>query len=267
MPLPINHNNPTIMHVDLNSCFATIEQQANPLLRGKPVVVAAYNSPNGCVVAPSIEAKQYGIKTGMYLWEAKILYPKVIVRTPDPPKYRAVHLQFRNIFKDYSPDVSPESIDEAVIDFTDTYALYNRTLPDIGPEIKRRFREEIGEWMTCSIGISTNRFLAKLAASLKKPDGLETIDHTNVESVYKNVSLLDLNGINTRYAARLNANGIFTPMEFYQASLETLKKQVFQSIVGYYWYLRLRGYEIDQVDFGCKSFGNTVVRPKSWTLS
>jgi DNA polymerase-4 len=262
MALPLNHNQPFIMHVDLNSCFATIEQQANPLLRGKPIVVAAYNSPNGCVVAPSIEAKRFGIKTGMTVRDAKLLYPPVIVRTPDPPKYRAVHLQFRNIFKDYSPAVSPKSIDEAVIDFTDTSALYNRSLTDIGREIKRRFRKEIGEWMVCSIGISTNRFLAKLAASLKKPDGLTTIDHTNVEAVYQHVSLLDLNGINTRNEARLNACGIFTPMEFYQASLETLKKQVFQSIVGYYWYLRLRGYEIDEVDFSRKSFGNTYALGK-----
>src|SRR5918999_399608 len=262
MPLPLNHNQPLIMHVDLNSCFATIEQQANPLLRGKPIVVAAYNSPKETVIAPSIEAKQYGIKTGMQVWEAKLLYPPVIVRTPDPAKYRAVHLKFRNIFKDYSPDVSPKSIDEAVIDFTDTYALYNRSLMDIGQEIKRRFRNEIGEWMVCSIGISTNRFLAKLAAFLKKPDGLETIDHTNVLSVYKQVSLLDLNGINTRNEARLNAAGIFTPMEFYAASVDTLKKQVFQSINGYYWYLRLRGYEIDQVDFARKSFGNTYALGK-----
>jgi DNA polymerase-4 len=85
------------MHVDLNSCFATIEQQANPLLRGKPMVVAAYDSPNGCVVAPSIEAKRYGIKTGMTVRDARLLYPRVIVRTPDPSKYRYVHLKFRNI--------------------------------------------------------------------------------------------------------------------------------------------------------------------------
>jgi DNA polymerase IV len=236
MALPINRNQPRIMQVDLNSCFATIEQQANPLLRGKPLVVAAYNSPKGTVVAPSIEAKQYGIKTGMQVWEAKLLHPKVIVRPPDPPKYRAVHLLFRKIFTDYSPDVSPKSIDEAVIDFSDTYALYNRTLPDIGREIKRRFREEIGEWMQCSIGIGTNRFLAKLAASLQKPDGLTVIDHTNVLSVYERVSLLDLNGINTKNQARLNTAGIFTPLEFFQASVDTLKKQVFQSIAGYYWY-------------------------------
>jgi DNA polymerase-4 len=116
--------------------------------------------------------------------------------------------------------------------------------------------------MTCSIGIGTNRFLAKLAASLKKPDGLTTIDHTNVLSVYQAVSLLDLNGINTRYQARLNANGIFTPMEFYGASLDTLKQQVFRSILGHYWFLRLRGYEIDQVDFARKSFGNTYALGK-----
>jgi DNA polymerase-4 len=262
MPLPINRNQPLVMHVDLNSCFATIEQQANPLLRGKPIVVAAYNSPKGTVVAPSIEAKRFGIKTGMRVMDAKLLYPSVIVRTPDPPKYRAVHVQFKKIFQDYSPDVTPKSIDEAVIDFTDTSALYNRSLVDIGQEIKRRFRKEIGEWMVCSIGISTNRFLAKVAASLKKPDGLTTIDYSSVLAVYQHLSLLDLPGINTRYQARLNVSGIFTPMEFYEASVDTLKKQVFQSINGYYWYLRLRGYEIDQVDFGRKSFGNTYALGK-----
>jgi DNA polymerase IV len=252
MALPVNHNQPRIMHVDLNSCFATIEQQANPRLRGKPMVVAADNSANGCVVAPSIEAKRFGIKTGMSVRDAKLLYPGVIVRTPDPPKYRAVHLLFRKIFKDYSPSVTPKSIDEAVIDFTETYALFNRSLTDIGQEIKRRFRKEIGEWMVCSIGIGTNRFLAKLAASLHKPDGLDVIDHANVFDVYKTVKLLDLSGINTRFQARLNASGIFTPMEFFHASLETLKTQVFRSILGYYWYLRLRGYEIVLfVEFRC----------------
>ena len=79
---------------------------------------------------------------------------------------------FRRIFRDYSPAVTPKSIDEAVIDLTDTLCLFKGSVVDIGKEIKRRFRTEIGEWMRCSIGISTNRFLAKLAASLHKPDGL-----------------------------------------------------------------------------------------------
>src|SRR3954453_18609223 len=82
-----------------------------------------------------------------------------------------------------------------------------------GKEIKRPFRTEIGEWMSCSIGVGSNRFLAKQAASLHKPDGLDVIDHTNVLEMYRHLSLLDLSGINTRYQARLNAYGIFTPMK------------------------------------------------------
>jgi DNA polymerase-4 len=262
MALELNHNPATIMHVDLNSAFCTVEQQANPLLRGKAVVVAAYNSPNGCVVSPSIEAKQYGIKTGMTVRDAKLLYPRVVVLTPDPAKYRAVHLMFCKIFRDYSPDVTPKSIDEAVIDLTDTLCLFKGTVVDIGLEIKKRFKREIGEWMRCSIGVGTNRFLAKLAASLHKPDGLDVIDFTNVRDVYQHATLLDLSGINTRFQARLNAYGIFTPMEFYAASLQTLKMQVFRSICGYYWYLRLRGWEIDAVDFQRKGFGNSYALQK-----
>jgi DNA polymerase-4 len=139
----------------------------------------------------------------------------VIVRTPDPSKYRAVHLKFRRIFCDYSPDVTPKSIDEAVINLTDTLGLFKGTVIDIGNKIKKRFRKEIGEWTQCSIGVSTNRFLAKLAASLHKPDGLDIIDHNNVLDIYQRVTLLDLIGINTRFQARLNArpskNAVFGP--------------------------------------------------------
>jgi DNA polymerase-4 len=110
--------------------------------------------------------------------------------------------------------------------------------------------------MSCSTEVGTNRFLAKLAASLHKPDGLDVIDYTNVLQVYRQVKLLDLSGINTRYQARLNAYRIFTPEEFSKAPLPLLWKQVFRSINGYYWYLRLRGYEIDAIDFKRKSFGN-----------
>jgi len=250
------------MHVDLNSAFSTVEQQANPFLRGKPLVVAAYDGPNGCVVAPSIKAKQYGIKTGMTVRDAKLLCPTVLVRKPNPDFYRAVHLQFRRIFRDYSPDVTPKSIDEAAIDLTDTLCLFQGCLTGIAQDIKRRFKKKIGEWMRCSIGVGTNRFLAKLAASLHKPDGFDIIDHTNVFDIYKHVKLLDLNGINTRFQARLNAYGIFTPMEFYEAPLEKLQKQVFHSSVGYYFYLRLRGWEIDAVDFKRKGFGNSYALQK-----
>lgn len=263
MELPINKNSPVIMHIDLNSCFATVEQQANIHLRGKPVVVAAYSTPSGCVVSPSIEAKQHGIKVGMTVRDARLLYKDVVVRTPDPPLVRDVHIKFKKIFKDYSPNVYPRSIDEAILDFTGMENYLNRPLTEIGKEIKQRLRGEIGEWISCSIGIGTNRFLAKTAASLKKPDGLEVINHKNLRDVYQRLTLIDLCGINKRFEARLNAYGIFTPLEFLDAPLSLLKNQVFQSIMGYYWYLRLRGWEIDDVIFARKSYGQDYALGKA----
>jgi DNA polymerase IV len=251
----INHNKPLIMHIDLNSCFATIEQQANPLLRGKPIVVAAYGTPNAFILAPSIEAKRIGIKMGMRVRDAQEMYPKVIVRTPDPPKYRDVHLKFKKIFGDYSPEVIPKSIDEAIIDFRSTENLHTNLIA-VAKEIKQRMKDEIGEWIFCSIGIGTNMFLAKLGASLHKPDGLTVIDHMNLLATYTSCELLDLNGINIRYQARLNIHGIHTPLEFFNASREFLQKRVFRSVIGGRWYDKLRGYEADQREFATKSIGH-----------
>jgi len=232
--LSINASEPRILHVDLNSCFATLEQQASPKSRGKPLVVAAYNSPGGCVVAPSIESKKLGIKTGMNVRDAKILCPDVIVRTPHPQLYRDAHLRFKKIFMEYTPYVTPKSIDEAVLDFTkiNSQVLFKKSLIDIGFEIKKRIRRELGEWVSCNVGIGTNRFLAKTAASLHKPDGLDILTFRNVESVYKKLQLLDLCGINTRFQARLNACGIFTPLQFLHADLQTLKNKYFDPFAG-----------------------------------
>lgn len=243
-----------IMHIDLNSAFASIEQQAHPHLRDRPVVVAAYSTPNACIVAPSIEAKKWGIKTGFRVRDARLLCPDVVVLTPDPQKYRDFHIKFKKLVSDYSPDVVPKSIDEVVINFSSV----NKMHPDlvrIAQEIKQRINAEIGDFLKVSIGIGTNRFLAKTGAGIHKPDGLDVITHFNLEDIYKSLKLIDLCGINTKMQARLNAEGIFTPLDFYNADQAKLKK-VFKSILGYYWYMRLRGYEIDDFKSPTKSIGN-----------
>lgn len=263
MDLPINPAEPLIMHIDLDSCFATIEQQANPLLRGKPLAVAAYDTPFGAILSPSIEAKKYGIKTCMRIQEARLLCPRLIIRIPDAPKYRDVHQRFMKIFRDYSPEVTAKSIDEAIIDFTcfciskstERLSPASSDLALIAKQIKCRMRSEIGEWISCSIGIGTNRFWAKTGASFNKPDGLVIITHQNIRDIFKHLKLTDLHGINIRYQLRLNRNGIYTPLQFLESPLVKLQKQVFQSIGGYYWYMRLRGWEIDQTEFGRKSYG------------
>ena len=105
------------------------------------------------------------------------------------------------------------------------------------------------------MGISTNRFLAKTAASLHKPDGLDVIDYKNLEEVYKKLSLTDLTGINVRFEYRLNQAGIHSPLDFLKTPDHILRKVVFKSIVGHYWYLRLRGFEVDDFKTERKSFG------------
>ncbi len=254
MEMFYNKAKPTIMHIDLNSCFATVEQQAHPHLRGKPIVIAAYPTNSGCILAPSIEAKKLGIKTGMRVGEGKQLFPDLIVRTADTVLIRDVHKKFKKICLDYSPDVVPKSIDEVVINFSETTAL-KRGLVNIGSEIKKRFREEIGEWISCNIGIGTNRFLAKTAASLHKPDGLDVIDYKNLEITYQKLILTNLTGINTRFEFRLNQVGIYTPLDFLKTPDHILRKVVFKGITGHYWFLRLRGHEIDDFKSERKSFG------------
>lgn len=261
MKIDINSSIPSVMHVDLNSCFATCEAQANPFLRGRPIAVAAYTGDSGCVISPSYEAKAYGVKVGCRVRDAKLLCPEIKIIAPHPKMYRAVHQQFNKIFRDYTPIVTPKSIDEAVLDFKDMQKS-EQDLIDIGYEIKDRMRKEIGCWISNNVGIGTNRFLAKTAAGLHKPNGLDVINSKNLLEVYKSLELMDLCGINTRYKLRLNVNGIYTPTEFLEATVHKLKKQTFKSIVGYYWYMRLRGFEIDNVDFGRKSYGQSYALHK-----
>lgn len=247
--LPLNTASPLVMHIDLNSCFATIEQQSNRLLRGRPVGVAAYDTPRGFVLAASYEAKAKGVKLGVNVTEARMLCPGIVIMTPDPAKYREAHRRFKELLLEYTDDVTPKSIDEFVLHMQGSPALRRGLgIEEVGLEIKERIRERIGEAVTVNVGIGPNRFLAKFAAGFNKPDGLTRIDHTNVEAIYGRADLMDMPGINVRYKRRLNSYGILTPLDFLRAERRVLEKVVFQSIVGYYWYLRLRGYEIDKYD-------------------
>lgn len=258
--LKFNPNPPLVLHLDINSCFATIEQQANPLLRGKPVVVLAYLSKKACILASSVEAKVLGIKTGMRFHDAQKIFPKVVGLLPDVDKYRFVHTRLKKILSQYTNHFQSKSIDEFVLHLQD-YPAQNKDLFEVSLEIKKRIKQEIGEWLTVSIGIGPNRFLAKTASNLKKPDGLEKIDQTNYLEIYSKLNLTDLCGINHALSGRLNSVGIFSVLDFYQAPLIQLRS-AFKSVLAKYWYLRLRGWEIDDFSSSVKSFGHSFSPPR-----
>jgi DNA polymerase-4 len=252
----------TVLHIDLNSCFATIEQQANPLYRGRPLVVAAYTTDRGCILAASVEAKRLGIKTGMYVGDGKRLAPKLIVLPSDPPKYRFVNKKLFALLQEYSADIEIKSIDEMVLKLPDSN---NQVF--IAQEIKQRIKSDIGEWLTVSIGISTNRYLAKIASNLHKPDGLDVIDATNIEQVLASLQLEQLTGIKEGYGGRLRRYGIYSALAMYRASAAILGA-AFASKIGHDWWLMLHGWESDlYTRDAIKSIGHSYALPTSYLTS
>lgn len=252
-----------VMHIDLNSCFASVEQQANPLLRGKPVAVAAYTTSRGCILAASTEAKRFGVKVGLRVGEGRLVCPGLIVLPPDPDKYRYVNRKLFALFKSYTEKAEMKSIDEAVLDFRWSIPMRDIAKIEVSSrmresaiEIKRRIKADIGDWLTVSVGIAPNRFLAKTASSLHKPDGLSEICKNNIEQVLKDLELEDLCGIDRGFGKRLRLYGILTPVHMYHAPVSLLC-QAFSSILGKWWWMRLHGWEIDDRQFPRRSFGQS----------
>lgn len=255
-----NTGQPLIMHIDLNSCFATVEQQSRPMLRGRPVVIVNRRTEHTSIVTASYEAKALGVTVGMRVRDAKLLAPGLVALESDPAKYRFVYHRMMDIMKSYSAHVTMKSIDEGVIDFHQaTEKMRQHSLEEIGYEIKQRLKDEIGCAMRCNIGIATNRFLAKTAAGLHKPNGLDIITHENLRVTLETLKLTDLTGIASHNEHRLNAVGIYTPLQFLDASSEALRKMVFKSVLGDQWHQRLRGWEVDDVSHDMKTVGRQYV--------
>lgn len=230
----------------MNSFFASCEQQVNYYLRKRPVAVCVYPGKYGCVIAPSIEAKKFGVKTGMRLNDAMPLCPELVPLETHPARYREFHIGIMKILRSYCDEVYPKSIDEAIVDLS-TYRHVYKDPIKLAKEIKQRIKNEVGDWLKCSIGIAPNAFLAKLATDLQKPDGLVSIFPDNIDEVLAKLQLTDLPGIAKGLSAQLIKAGIKTPLELRHATSDQLRKAL-KSVVGIYWHQRLNFKEVD-IDF------------------
>jgi DNA polymerase-4 len=212
----------------MDSYFATIEQQENLYLRGKPVgIIKAVG--RTCVIAASKEAKKYGVKTGMPLKEVRKLCPKIVLVPTDMEKYFYVTKRFADICRRYTPLVEMFSIDELFMDVSDSEHLFGGAVV-IALLIKEAVKKTIGDWITCSVGISYNKFLAKLASKKNKPDGLFVITPENKDAVLLATELTDVCGIGFRLEERLNNLGVYN---FRQ--LRELPDQAIEAQLGPYW--------------------------------
>jgi DNA polymerase IV len=258
--------NKIIMHLDMNSYFASVEQQANPFLRGRAVGVCSYLSPGGCIIASSMEAKAKGIKTGCRVNEAKVLDPKVVLVENEPAKYRSTTEKIFAILSSYGGAVEPYSIDEAFIDLTGWVNNFDKATC-LAREIQFRIKEEVGVWLNCSVGISWTKFLAKFAGDIAPKKSILAIeDKLKLTELLRGRSLCDAWGINVRTETRLNLLGIKSLLDFKNYSEDKIRRSLGR--YGYYLWANVNGIEISQVGEGSpapKSIGHSYCLPKRTT--
>lgn len=237
-----------VMHIDMNSYFASVEQQANPFLRGKPIGVSgkrfdpsrADEAQRTIIATASREAKKLGVKTAMSTWEANRILPSLIIVSGDPEKYSEITHRFNAIFHEFTDQVEPFSVDESFLDVTETAGDFlGATM--MAQAIRERLRETCGECITASIGIAPNKLVAKVASEVEKPNGLVVVPPERVLSFLEDVKLEDFCGIGRQTKQHLEALGIRTVRDLRACPLAVLVAE-FKSY-GHWLYNAARGID------------------------
>ena len=222
-----------IFHIDFDSFFASVEQQYNPAYRNKPIGITATNG-RTCVIAASREAKKDGVATGCRTFDAVRLCPTIRFVPAHFSRYWEISKKFISICQQYSPHIEVFSLDELFMDVTETVFLYKDVF-SLVDKIKKQITEEIGPFITVSIGISYNRILAKLATGLKKPNGVFQITPQNLIGVYSVAKLTDICGIGPRIESRLQMMGIYKLVQLRSVPLSALISE-FGDVEGHFLY-------------------------------
>ena len=214
-------NDRVIMHIDMNAFFASVEQQSNPHLRGKPIAVIGA-AKRTVITTCSYEARAFGVKTGMNTWQAKQKCPDIVLVVGNNRKYTHTSTRIIKIIREYTPLVEVFSIDEAFLDVSGSLSLFG-SAERIAYLIKARIKQQMG--ITCSIGIAPNKLLAKLASDMQKPDGLTIIYPDDVSRLLERVPIKDLCGIGSKMNQHLGKFGIQTCGDLGRFPVDILKRR------------------------------------------
>ena len=247
------------LFIDFNSYFASVEQQLNPALRGRPVGVVPVMADSSCCIAASVEAKAFGIKTGTRVSDAKRLYPDIALILADHAKYVEVHQQAVAVVDRLAPVRQVLSIDEMECELTGRWRERDRAVA-LAQQVKAALLAEVGECMRTSVGIAPNTLLAKLASDMHKPDGLTVIEqHELPERLYP-LKLSDIQGIGPRMRERLLRCGIETMAQLYAAPRDLLHT-AWGGVAGAEMYDKLRGQWYGPRATVARSLGHSHVLP------
>ena len=223
-----------IIHIDMDAFFASVEQRDNPELRGKPVAVGGSRE-RGVVAAASYEARAFGVRSALPSVTAKRRCPDLIFVTPRFDVYKAVSLQIREIFAEYTPIIEPLSLDEAYLDVTENLkGIASAT--EIADDIRAKIRHETN--LTASAGVSYNKFLAKLASDHRKPDGLFVIKPKMGPTFVETLPVEKFHGVGPATTAKMNQLGIVTGLDLRAQTLPFLQQHFGKSGPYYYWIAR-----------------------------
>ncbi len=209
-----------ILHVDVDAFFASVEQMDNPELKGKPVIVGGSTGLRGVVSTASYEARRFGVHSAQPMTEARRLCPQGVFLKVRMNRYQEVSRRIHKILSSYTPKVEPISIDEAFLDVTGCERLFGKA-EDIARAIKTRIRKEIG--LTCSVGVAPNKFLAKIASEMRKPDGLVLVREDEKESFLVGLPVSKMWGVGKVTERKLQQMGLHTIGELRRLSLFQLK--------------------------------------------
>jgi DNA polymerase IV len=223
-----------IVHIDMDAFYASVEQRDNPELRGKPVAVGGSRA-RGVVAAASYEAREFGVHSAMPSLIAKRRCPELIFVEPRFDAYKAISLQIRQIFAEYTPIIEPLSLDEAYLDVTENLKGIG-SATRIAEEIRARIRAETE--LTASAGVSYNKFLAKLASDHRKPDGLFVIRPDMGLPFVESLPVRKFHGVGPATAAKMTRLGIKTGLDLREATLAFLQQHFGKAGAYYYWAAR-----------------------------
>lgn len=245
------------LYVDFNSYFASVEQQLDPSLRGRPVIVVPVETDATCAIAASYEAKAYGIKTGTPVYEAKRMCADLVCVPARHEHYVDFHARIIDEIERHIPVTDVCSIDEMACRLMDNETSVER-IGEIAQSIKAGLRDHIGVAVRCSIGVAANRYLAKVATDLHKPDGFTILHPAEVEARLRPLPLRDLPGIGRNMEQRLLAAGI-TTMEQLWARDARQMRAIWGSLWGERMWYFLRGVELAEAETSRSSVGHSHV--------
>ncbi len=212
-----------ILHIDMNSYFASVEQMDHPEYRGKPIAVGGSPGTRSIVVAASREAKKYGVGVGMTHIEARQACPQIQFVDGNPERYASITQSFFDVCKRYTDRIDVYSIDEVFMDVTGWVQDWQGAI-NVGKQMKAYLAAEVSPHLTCSVGIARNRALAKMASDMQKPDGMIVITDEDVATVLEWVEISDIFGIGPRMKVRLADIGIATLKQLGQYPVSALQK-------------------------------------------